>query len=129
MTTRADRLRAAIEAYGEATAMVRYIDASSERMREEYRCVAADMMTQAVAILAEAEVDGDRLQTIADEAFGPFATEPTDALLTLVERGIFEQRKALAEAEKEIEFLRGRGILVIGEPLRFDSRGGFGNED
>jgi len=103
MTTRADRLRAAIEAYGEATAMVRYVDASNERMREEYRCVAADMMAQALAILTEAEVDGDRLQTIADEAFGPFATEPTDALLTLVERGIFEQRKALAEAEKEIE--------------------------
>lgn len=100
-TTRADRMRAAIEAYGEATAMVRYVDASSERIREEYRCVAVDMMAQALAILADASLDGDRLQVIADEAFGPFPVEPTEKLLTLVERGIFEQRKALAEAEKE----------------------------
>lgn len=40
-----------------------------------------------------------RLATIVDEAFGPQEVLPTDALLTRLERGLFEIRMALGKAE------------------------------
>lgn len=48
-----------------------------------------------------AEIDrlraGDRLQTIVDEGISIQPTTPTDQLLTILERGLFEQR---VEAER-----------------------------
>lgn len=40
----------------------------------------------------------DRVKTIADEAFGPFPVQSTDDALTAIERGIFELRRAAANA-------------------------------
>lgn len=47
----------------------------------------------------QVELDGirDRLQIIADEAFGPFAVESTQRLLTAVEVGITVLRLQVAE--------------------------------
>ncbi len=42
----------------------------------------------------------DRLQTIADEAFGPFPTEPAETLMTLIEAGITALRVENAELER-----------------------------
>jgi hypothetical protein len=43
----------------------------------------------------------DRCQTVADEAFGPFPTEPAETCLTYIEQGIFRLRQELATAEAE----------------------------
>jgi hypothetical protein len=58
MTTRADRLRNTINAYTEAMTKA---DVAFMTERERYRCVASDMMTQAISILAEAEKERDDL--------------------------------------------------------------------
>jgi hypothetical protein len=42
----------------------------------------------------------DRLQTIADEAFGPFPTEPAETLMTLIEAGITALRVKNGELER-----------------------------
>lgn len=47
------------------------------------------------------ERTGDRLQTILDEAFGPFETMPDEQLLTLLERKLFEQRAELEKLRSE----------------------------
>lgn len=46
-------------------------------------------------ILDEYREVTDRLQTIADEAFGPFPIEPAQKLLTIIEHGIAMQRRAI----------------------------------
>jgi hypothetical protein len=48
-----------------------------------------------IRILDDYRAVSDRLQTIADEAFGPFPTEPAQKLLTIIEHGIAMQRRAI----------------------------------
>lgn len=52
---------------------------------------------------------GDRLQTIVDEAFGPFETLPVERLLTLLERELAEQRIQLVD-------LRAAAELYVDDP-------------
>jgi hypothetical protein len=61
---------------------------------------------------------GDRLQTILDEAFGPFETLPTDDLLTLLERKLFDQRQENERLSADI----GRMAIAVdlsGIPAEF----------
>ncbi len=44
----------------------------------------------------------DRVKDVAHEAFGPFPVQTAEEALTAIERGIFEQRKRIAELEAQL---------------------------
>jgi hypothetical protein len=44
----------------------------------------------------------DRIQTVADENFGPFPIQTPDENVTAIERGAFDQRKKIFELEQEL---------------------------
>ncbi len=62
---------------------------------------AVNALPELLDALATAAQVSDRVQTIADESFGPFPVEPADTCLTYIERGIFGLQQALATAEAE----------------------------
>jgi hypothetical protein len=61
-------------------------------LREELTASEEEFRAPLRAELSECR---DRLQTILDEAFGPFETMSNDSLLTLLEVKLFEQRRNL----------------------------------
>lgn len=92
--TRAERLKDEIEEYG-------------RNIAQGCTATAWIHMVNALCILADASLDGDRLRIAAEETLGPFLTGPTEDPLARVEHGILEQCKALAEVEKELATIRG----------------------
>ena len=67
----------------------------------------------------ECEIE-DRIQTIADEAFGPFPQQEIDTNMDEIERGIFEYKRAVAVALAALERLRDCD-WVISLPDRMDA--------
>lgn len=68
--------------------------------RDAARVRIAELET-ALSICGTLQQSSDRLVAIADEAFGTGPVEPIEATLTRIERGVFEQRKRIAELEAE----------------------------